>query len=161
MLIRPTFRRKQYLYIYVCIHLTPYYNLSIVTWAHCKLTRGWYLSINNTIIFYCKLIVHIRIYAAPPTVPQLVMSSEVGRFSATISWSPPSDNGGSDHPLKYSINITNNTVTLSFTTSDVTTLLQYLQHSTQYTVTIMADNDLGLGPSPPAVINFTTPDSGM
>ena len=109
------------------------------------------------------LYLYLRTYfLAPASVPQGVAVRELNPFSATISWSPPSDNGGTNQPLKYSINITNNTVTLSFTTSDVTTLsLTNLQHSTLYTVTVVADNDLGLDPSPPAVINFTTPDSGM
>ena len=101
-------------------------------------------------------------FPAPPTTPHNITFEDVSPFSATISWSPPSDNGGTDQPLKYSINITNNTVTLSFTTSDVTTLsLTNLQHSTLYIVRVVAENDLGLGPSPPVVINFTTPDSGM
>ena len=99
-------------------------------------------------------------FPAPPTTPRQLYSSDVSPFLATISWIPPSDNGGTDQPLKYSINITNNTVTLSFTTSDVTTLsLTNLQHSTQYGVEIVAENEYGV--SPPAVSTFTTPDSGM
>ena len=88
------------------------------------------------------------------------MSVVHGPFSSTLSWSPPSDNGGTDQPHKYSINITNNIVALSFTTSDVTTLsLTNLQHSTRYWVVIVAENEYGV--SPPAVSTFTTPDSGM
>ena len=99
-------------------------------------------------------------FTAPPTAPRQLNSSDVSPFTATISWSPPSDNGGTDQPLKYSINITNNTVTLSFTTSDVTTLsLTNLQHSTQYGVEIVAENEYGV--SPPAASTFTTPDSSM
>ena len=104
------------------------------------------------------------IITAPPTVPQQLMSSEVGPFSATISWIHPSDNGGTDQPLKYSIIITNYTDSTSLppVTTIMTILsLTNLQHSTQYIVTVVADNDLGLVPSPPAVSTFTTPDSGM
>ena len=100
---------------------------------------------------------------APPTTPRQINSSDVSPFTATISWMPPSDNGGTDQPLNYSINITNYTdsTTLPPVTTNMTTLsLTSLQHSTLYIVTIVADNDLGLGPSPPAVINFTTFDSG-
>ena len=97
---------------------------------------------------------------APPSAPHNITFDDVSPFSATISWSPPSDNGVTDQPLKYSINITNNTVTLSFTTSDVTTLsLTNLQHSTPYGVEIVAENEYGV--SPPAASTFTTPDSGM
>ena len=76
----------------------------------------------------------------------------------------PEDDGGTDQPLMYSITITNYTDSTSLppVTTNMTTLsFAYLQHSTRYIVNIVADNDLGLGPSPPAVINFTTPDSGM
>ena len=93
-------------------------------------------------------------------MPQIIVTEAISPFSATITWSPPSDNGGTDQPPKYSINITNNTVTLSFTTSDVTTLsLTNLQHSNQYGVKIVAENEYGV--SPPAASTFTTPDSGM
>ena len=48
---------------------------------------------------------------APPTVPQMITFADVSPFTATISWIPPSDNGGTDQLLKYFINITNNSVT--------------------------------------------------
>ena len=97
---------------------------------------------------------------APPSAPHNITIEDISPFSATISWSPPSDNGGTEQPLNYSINITNNTVTLSFTTSEVTTLsLTNLQHSTQYGVEIVAENEYGV--SSPAASTFPTPVKGM
>ena len=103
---------------------------------------------------------YIYFNTGPPNISKFITCNNKGPFSATIGWIPPYDDGGTDQPLNYSINITNNTVTLSFTTSDVTTLsLTNLQHSTQYGVEIVAENEYGV--SPPAASTYTTPDSGM
>ena len=36
---------------------------------------------------------------APPSAPHNITFEDVSPFSADISWSPPSDNGGTDQPL--------------------------------------------------------------
>ena len=99
---------------------------------------------------------------ASPTVPRQLMSVDNGPFSATISWFPPSDNGGTDKPLNYSINITNNTVNLPFSTTSTQLTLTMddgIWHSSMYSVRVVAENEYGV--SPPAASTYTTNDSGM
>ena len=96
----------------------------------------------------------------PPTPPRNLSFSNPQRpFSSTVSWSPPEDNGGDPNPLTYRINVTNDTVTMMYNTSGVELQLTNLQHSTNYTVSLVAVNVFGS--SQPAVVDvFRTSDTG-
>ena len=74
-----------------------------------------------------------------------------------MTWSPPEDNGGVE-PVHYRGTVSNGTV-LSFNTTGITMVtLTNLQHSTNYSVNLLAENIHGTSPSVEAV--FRTPDSG-
>ena len=95
---------------------------------------------------------------APPTVPGALNFSNILSFSSNVSWSPPEDNGGDPNPLTYRINVTNDTVTMMYTTSGLELQLTNLWHSRSYNVRVIAVNRYGT--SPPAEMVLTTPDSG-
>ena len=98
-------------------------------------------------------------YIAPPTPPRNLSFSNPQPFSSNVSWSPPEDNGGDPNPLTYRINVTNDTVTMMYNTSGVELQLTNLQHSTNYTVSLVAVNVFGS--SQPAVVDvFRTSDTG-
>ena len=95
---------------------------------------------------------------APPTPPRN-LSSNPQPFSSNFSWSPPEDNGGDPNPLTYTINVTNDTLTMMYNTSGLELQLTNLQHSTNYTVSLVAVNVFGS--SQPAVVDvFRTSDTG-
>ena len=74
-----------------------------------------------------------------------------------MTWSPPEDNGGVES-VRYRGNVSNGTV-LSFNTTGITMVtLTNLQHSTDYSVSLLAENIHGA--SPPVEVVFTTNDSG-
>ena len=81
-------------------------------------------------------------------------------FSAIPQWDPPSDNGGSFLSLTYTVNLANTSTALTFSGITATSLsLTNLQHSTQYSWSVLAMNEYGSSPS--AVGTFITTDSGI
>ena len=74
-----------------------------------------------------------------------------------MTWSPPEDNGGVE-PVQYRGTVSNGTV-LDFNTTGITMVtLVHLQHSTNYSVSLLSENIHGA--SPPVEVVFRTPDSG-
>ena len=108
----------------------------------------------------------------PPSAPRAVAASNVGPFTAQLTWTAPEDDGGVSDPswdppvdsredrhyLTYSVKLTNGTVTTMATTRNLSLPLSNLQHSTAYTVTVEAENVYGRGPQ--GTTAFTTRDSG-
>ena len=82
----------------------------------------------------------------PPSAPDTVSVQSTTYNSATIQWTVPSDNGGSDI-TGYNITISPTSVSCSTTVSGDT--LQYtftgLDHTQQYTVSVAAINCAGTG----------------
>ena len=82
----------------------------------------------------------------PPSTPDTVSVQFTTYNSATIQWTEPSDNGGSDI-TGYNITISPTSVSCSTTVSGDT--LQYtftgLDHTQQYTVSVAAINCAGTG----------------
>ena len=110
--------------------------------------------------------------AGPPSTPRAVAVSEVGPFTALLTWTAPEDDGGVSDPswdpaldsrenrpyLTYTVTLTNGTITTMATTQALSLRLSTLQHSTAYTVTVEAGNVYGRGPQ--GTTPFTTTDSG-
>lgn len=92
--------------------------------------------------------------SSPPAEPEAV-SATAGNAEATVSWTAPSDNGGSP--------ITGYTVTSApdgqiCTTSETTCTVTGLSNGIEYTFTVVATNANGTGPaSTPS--NSVTPDA--
>ena len=110
--------------------------------------------------------------AGPPSAPRAVAVSEVGPFTALLTWTAPEDDGGVSDPswdpaldsrenrpyLTYSVTLANGTITTMATTQSLSLPLSTLQHSTAYTATVEAGNVYGRGEG--ANATFTTTDSG-
>ena len=74
-----------------------------------------------------------------------------------MTWSPPEDNGGVE-PVQYRGTVSNGTV-LDFNATGITIVtLVHLQHSTDYSVSLLSENIHGT--SPPVEVVFRTHDSG-
>ena len=121
------------------------------------------------------LSIHIHlthICPGPPSAPRAVAASNIGPFTAQLTWTAPEDDGGVSDPswdpavdgrenrpyLTYNVTLTNGTVTTMATTRNLFLPLSNLQHSTAYTVTVEAENVYGRGPQ--GTTAFTTLDSG-
>ena len=110
--------------------------------------------------------------AGPPSAPRAVAVSEIGAFTANLTWTAPEDDGGVSDPswdsaldsrenrpyLTYSVTLANRTITTMATTQSLSLPLSTLQHSTAYTATVEAGNVYGRGPQ--GTTPFTTTDSG-
>ena len=95
-----------------------------------------------------------------PISPRAIVSPVVGLSAAQLTWTAPEDDGGvSDPSWDPAIDGKQNTTTLTYTvtlsngkdnTMVMTEALSYtvsnLQHSTAYTVTVVAENVYGKGP---------------
>ena len=85
--------------------------------------------------------------------------SDIGPFSATVSWQPPLEDGGAVGSLVYTVTLTNTSDTITFTpTAALTMNLANLRHSVTYRVQVVAGNEAGVGPA--AEDMFRTNDSG-
>lgn len=92
--------------------------------------------------------------SSPPAEPETV-SATAGNAEATVSWTAPSDNGGSP--------ITGYTVTSApdgqiCATSETSCTVAGLTNGTAYTFTVVASNDVG-DSAPSAASNSVTPDA--
>lgn len=88
--------------------------------------------------------------AGAPSAPQGVGNNSVGQNSATITWSPPASDGGA--PVEqYQVFIGSSVVC---TTSGTSCGISGLSASSNYTVCVAAQNDVGLGPE--GCTSFTT-----
>ena len=108
------------------------------------------------------------ITVAPPTEPRMVRVS-TNPFSATISWTPPTDDGGVSSPswttpspnssagLSYKVTHSNSSGSWVSTVNSTQIVLDGLQHSTDYTVSVVAENAHGSGPS--VEVMFRTNDT--
>ena len=84
----------------------------------------------------------------------------IGPYSVTVTWVPPTDDGGTPDPLNYMVALTTTsdgrTVSANLTAQTQLTFTA-LSHSENYTVSVVAVNSLGQqGPS--AVGTFRTRD---
>ena len=97
---------------------------------------------------------------APPGRPENLAFPSIGPYSVTVTWDPPSDDGGSPDLLNYMIALTTTSDGQSVSVNQTTqTQLTFaaLSHSENYTVSVVAINSLGQqGPS--AVGTFRTRD---
>ena len=97
---------------------------------------------------------------APPGGPENLAFPSIGPYSVTVTWDPPSDDGGSPDPLNYMVALTTTSDGQSVSANQTTqTQLTFtaLSHSENYTVSVVAVNSLGQqGPS--AVGTFRTRD---
>ena len=85
--------------------------------------------------------------------------SDIGPFSAAVSWQPPLEDGGAVGPLMYTVTLTNTSDTITFNpTAALTMNLANLRHSVTYRVQVVAENEAGVGPA--AEVVFRTSDSG-
>ena len=85
--------------------------------------------------------------------------SDIGPFSATVSWQPPLEDGGAVGPLMYTVTLTNTSYNITFNpTAALTMNLANLRHSVTYQVQVVAGNEAGVGPA--AEVMFRTNDSG-
>ena len=87
--------------------------------------------------------------------------SDLGPFSATVSWRTPLEDGSAVGPLMYTVTLTNTTDSTTFKfnpTAAITTNLANLRHSVTYRVQVVAGNEAGVGPT--ADLMFRTNDTG-
>ena len=97
---------------------------------------------------------------APPGRPENLAFPSIEPYSVTVTWDPPTDDGGTPDPLNYMVALTTTSDGRSVSTNQTTqTQLTFaaLSHSENYTVSVVAVNSLGQqGPS--AVGTFRTRD---
>ena len=102
-------------------------------------------------------------YTVHPSAPRGITVSNVGPFSATVSWQPPLEDDGAVGPLMYTVTLTNTlngSDTTTFNpTAALTMNLANLRHSVTYQVQVVAGNEAGVGPA--AEVMFRTNDTGM
>ena len=113
---------------------------------------------------------HSYLFAGPPTEPQTVTVSQVTPFYSTIAWIPPTDDGGISSPswtppsphsstgLTYHVTYSNSSGSWTSTVNSTQSMLAYLQHSTDYTVSVVAKNVYGRS-TPSGEVVFRTNDS--
>ena len=108
-------------------------------------------------IIYTRPVYILHTTSGPPTAPRELRIVDLQPFSAHVTWSPPEDNRGVE-PVQYRGTVSNGTL-LSFNTTGITMVaLTNLQHSTNYSISLLAENIHGA--SPPVEVVFRTPDSG-
>ena len=104
----------------------------------------------------------------PPSAPYDLTLPLVGLSAAHLNWTAPEDDGGiSDRSWDPAIDGEQNTTTLTYTvtltngkdttmvmTNVLSLIVSNLQHSTAYTVTVVAENVYERGPK---AANFTKP----
>ena len=104
----------------------------------------------------------------PPSVPYDLTLPLVGLSAAHLNCTAPEDDGGvSDYSwdpaiddkqntttLTYTVTLTNGKDTTMVTTKALSLIVSNLQHSTAYTVTVVAENVYERGPK---AANFTKP----
>ena len=96
----------------------------------------------------------------PPSAAQAITVSDVGPFSAAVSWQPPLEDGGAVGPLVYTVTLTNTSYNITFNATPALVMeLTNLRHSVTYRVQVVAGNEAGLGPAAEEV--FRTNDTGM
>jgi hypothetical protein len=122
-----------------------YYLLPNLTIACFKNTYAHYYAIANGIPF-------TLIGMTVPNVPTNV-SAIAGNRQATVSFTPPHNNGGSTI-TSYTVVASPNGITAKGTTSPIT--VTGLTNGTSYTFTVMASNDVGMS-SASATSNAITP----
>ena len=110
----------------------------------------------------------------PPSAPYDLTLPLVGLSAAHLNWTAPEDDGGvSDHSwdpaidgkqntttLTYTVTLTNGKDTTMVTTKALSLIVSNLQHSTAYTVTVVAENVYERGPKATTVFstgNFIVP----
>ena len=97
---------------------------------------------------------------AHPGRPENLAFPFIGPYSVTVTWNPPSDDGGTPEPLIYMVALTTTSDGQSVSanqTAQTQLTFTALSHSENYTVSIVAVNSLGQqGPS--AVGTFRTRD---
>ena len=97
----------------------------------------------------------------PPGAPRTITASEIGPFSATVSWQPPLEDGGAVGPLMYTVTLINtlngSDVTTFTATTALTMKLTNLRHSVSYRVQVVAENEAGMGPA--GEVMFRTNDT--
>jgi len=88
----------------------------------------------------------------PPSAPTSV-SATAGDASATVSWSAPSDDGGSTI-TGYTVTSSPGGKTCTWTSGPLTCTVTGLSNGTAYTFTVTATNSVGMGPasSPSAAV---------
>ena len=103
----------------------------------------------------------------PPSVPYDLTLPLVGLSAAHLNWTAPEDDGGvSDRSwdpaidgkqntttLTYTVTLTNGKDTTMVTTKALSLIVSNLQHSTAYTVTVVAENVYEKGPKATTVFN--------
>ena len=95
----------------------------------------------------------------PPSVPTAITVSDVGPFSAIVSWQSPLEDGGAVGLLMYTVILTNTSDTITFNLIDTLTMnLANLRHSVTYRVQVITGNAAGVGPA--AEVVFRTDDTG-
>ena len=149
-----------------CAHST--YSIQTQPWP---LAGTWYTKppissfmciCTYTILWYAKytLIHSSPPPAVPPGRPENLDFPSIGPYSVTVTWDPPTDDGGSPDPLNYMVALTTTSDGQSVSASQIAqTQLTFaaLSHSENYTVSVVAVNSLGQqGPS--AVGTFRTRD---
>ena len=100
-------------------------------------------------------------YTVSPSPAGAVTVSNLGPFSATVSWQPPLEDGGAVGPIMYTVTLTNTSDSTTFKFNPIAALtmnLAKLSHSVTYQVRVVAGNEAGMGPE--AEVMFTTNDTG-
>ena len=99
-------------------------------------------------------------FPGPPSAPHGVALPVMGLYAALLNWTVPKDDGGVSDPswdpaidgrqstttLTYTVTLTNGKYTTMVMTQALYLPLSNLQHSTAYTVTVVAENVYGKGP---------------
>ena len=90
------------------------------------------------------------VFPPPPTVPpgrpENLAFPSIGPYSVTVTWDPPTDDGGTLDPLNYMVALTTTSDGRTVSTNQTTqTQLTFaaLSHSGNYTVSVVAVNSLG------------------
>ena len=100
-------------------------------------------------------------YTVPPGAPRNITVSNVGPFSATVSWQPPVEDGGAVDPLVYTVTLMNTSDTITFNpTAALSMNLANLRHSVTYQVQVVTGNEAGVAMGPATEVVFRTDDTG-
>ena len=133
--------------------------------VHCILNHSFHpICVHVCILYYGMLNARQFIPTLPPTVPpggpENLDFPSIGPYSVTVTWDPPSNDGGSPDPFNYMVALTTTSDGQSVSanqTAQTQLTFTALSHSENYTVSVVAVNSLGQqGPS--AVGTFRTRD---
>ena len=122
-----------------------------------------FLHCSQLLYLHGMLIIRLFLHpstTAPPGRPENLAFPSIGPYHVTITWDPPTDDGGTPDLLNYMVALTTTSNGQSVSANQTTqTQLTFsaLSHSENYTVSVVAVNSLGQqGPS--AVGTFRTRD---